>query len=133
MAAGGWVGAKLAMAAVAGLLAALLVWTAVRRLGVPLGTATLATVLLACSPPLAVYGSQIYPELPAALAVLAAAAALTSAAPPGGPATLVTGVAVAALPWLGVKYVPVAAAIAVVACWRLSRAGQARRALALAG
>jgi hypothetical protein len=133
VAAGGWVGAKLAMAAMAGLLAVLLVWTAVRRLGVPLGTATLATVLLACSPPLAVYGSQIYPELPAALAVLAAAAALTSARPRAGRATLVTGVAVAALPWLGVKYVPVAAAIAVVACWRLTRAGQARRALALAG
>ncbi|HTE69245.1 MAG TPA: hypothetical protein VK942_10875, partial [Actinomycetes bacterium] len=30
---GGWVGAKLAMAAMAGLLAALLLWTAVRRLG----------------------------------------------------------------------------------------------------
>jgi len=133
VAVGGWVGAKLAMAAMAGLLAALLVWTAVRRLGVPLGTATLATVLLACSPPLAVYGSQIYPELPAALAVLAAAAALTSPAPPSARATLVTGVAVAALPWLGVKYAPVAAAIALVACWRLARAGQARRALALAG
>jgi len=133
VAAGGWVGAKLAMAAMAGLLAALLVWTAVRRLGVPLVTATLATVLLACSPPLAVYGSQLYPELPAALAVLAAAAALTSAAPPSVRATLVTGVAVAALPWLGVKYVPVAAAISLVACWRLARAGQARRALALAG
>jgi len=133
VAVGGWVGAKLAMAALAGLLAALLVWTAVRRLGVPPGTATLATVLLACSPPLAVYGSQIYPELPAALAVLVAAAALTSAAPPSVRATLVTGVAVAALPWLGVKYVPVAAAIALVACWRLARAGQGRRALALAG
>ena len=133
VAVGGWVGAKLAMAAMAGLLAALLVWTAVRRLGVPLGTATLATALLACSPPLAVYGSQIYPELPAALAVLAAAAALTSSAPPSGRATLVTGVAVAALPWLGVKYAPVAAAIALVACWRVARAGQARRALALAG
>src|SRR5215204_3916170 len=133
VAVGGWVGAKLAMAAMAGLLAALLVWTAVRRLGVPLGTAALATVLLACSPPLAVYGSQIYPELPAALAVLAAAAALTSPAPPSARATLVTGVAVAALPWLGVKYAPVAAAIALVACWRLARAGQARRALALAG
>jgi hypothetical protein len=132
VAVGGWVGAKLAMAAMAGLLAALLVWTAVRRLGVPLGTATLATVLLACSPPLAVYGSQIYPELPAALAVLVAAAALTSPAP-SMRATLVTGVAVAALPWLGVKYAPVAAAIALVACWRLARAGQARRALALAG
>jgi hypothetical protein len=41
VAAGGWVGAKLAMAALAGALAALLLWTAVRRLGVPLATATL--------------------------------------------------------------------------------------------
>src|SRR5215211_5739022 len=133
VAAGGWVGAKLAMAVMAGLLAALLVWTAVRRLGVPLGTAALATAVLACSPPLAVYGSQLYPELPAALAVLAAAAALATAGPPtplilrgttpavprtplilrgttpavprtppSGRATLVVGVAVAALPWLGV-------------------------------
>jgi hypothetical protein len=40
---------------------------------------------------------------------------------------------VVALPWLGVKYAPVAAAIALVACWRLARAGRGRRALALAG
>src|SRR5215213_8215269 len=150
VAAGGWVGAKLAMAVMAGLLAALLVWTAVRRLGVPLGTAALATAVLACSPPLAVYGSQLYPELPAALAVLAAAAALATAGPPtplilrgttpavprtppSGRATLVVGVAVAALPWLGVKYAPVAAAIALVAGWRLARAGRVGQALALAG
>jgi hypothetical protein len=133
VAAGGWVGAKLAMAVLAGLLAALLVWTAVRRLRVPVGTAVLAAVVLACSPPLAVYGSQVYPELPAALAVLAAAAALTTAAAPGPPATLVVGVAVVALPWLGVKYAPVAAAIALVAGWRLAREGRARQALALAG
>jgi hypothetical protein len=133
VAVGGWVGAKLAMATMAGLLAALLVWTAVRRLGVPLGTAALATAVLACSPPLAVYGGQLYPELPAALAVLAAAAALTTAGPPTRRATLVTGVAVVALPWLGVKYAPVAAAIAVVAGWRLARAGRVGRALALAG
>ena len=133
VAVGGWVGGKLAMAAMAGLLAALLVWTAVRRLGVPLGTAALAAAVLACSPPLAVYGSQVYPEVPAALAVLAAAAALTSAAAPSVRATLVVGVAVVGLPWLGVKYAPVAAAIALVACWRLAREGRARRALALAG
>ena len=144
VAVGGWVGGKLAMAAMAGLLAALLVWTAVRRLGVPRGTAALAGAVLACSPPLAVgvfacsppmavYGSQVYPELPAALAVLAAAAALTSAAAPSVRATLVVGVAVVGLPWLGVKYAPVAAAIALVACWRLAREGRARRALALAG
>src|SRR5215218_2278921 len=133
VAAGGWVGAKLAMTAMAGLLAALALWTAVRRLDVPVATAALAVGVFACSPPLAVYGSQVYPELPAALAVLAAAAALVSPAAPGRRATLVVGGAVVALPWLGVKYAPVAAAIALVACWRLARAGQGRRALALAG
>jgi hypothetical protein len=133
VAVGGWVGAKLAMAAMAGLLAALALWTAVRRLGVPIGTAALAVGVFACSPPLAVYGSQVYPELPAALAVLAAVAALLSPAAPGGRATLVVGGAVVALPWLGVKYAPVAAVIALVACWRLVRAGRGRRALVLAG
>jgi hypothetical protein len=146
VAVGGWVGAKLAMAALAGVLAALLLWTAVRRLGVPLATATLAAGVFACSPPLAVYGGQVYPELPAALAVLAAVAALVTPATtapgggatpapaaPGRAATLVVGGAVVALPWLGVKYAPVAAAIALVACWRLARAGRGRRALALAG
>ena len=39
VAAAGWVGAKLAMAAMAGLLAALALWTAVRRLDVPVATA----------------------------------------------------------------------------------------------
>src|SRR5215212_3148495 len=133
VAVGGWVGAKLAMAALAGLLAALLVWTAVRRLGVPVGVAALAAVVFACSPPLAVYGSQLYPELLAALAVLAAAAALLSPGAPTRRATLVVGAAVAALPWLGVKYAPVAAVLAAIAGWRLARAGQRRRALALAG
>jgi hypothetical protein len=133
VAAGGWVGAKLAMAATAGLLAALLVWTAVRRLGVPVPTAALATVLFALSPPLAVYGSQLYPELPAALAALAAVGALLYPGGPSGRATLVLGGAVVALPWLGVKYVPVAATLALVACWRLARAGRRPPALALAG
>jgi hypothetical protein len=136
MAVGGWVGAKLAMAAMAGLLAALALWTAVRRLGVPVATAALAGGVFACSPPLAVYGSQLYPEAPAALAALAAVAALAGPGPPSRLAThptLVVCGAVVALPWLGVKYAPVAAALALVACWRLVRSGQGRRALALAG
>jgi hypothetical protein len=143
VAAGGWVGAKLAMAAMAGLLAALLLWTAVRRFAVPLRTATLAAAVFALSPPLAVYGSQLYPELPAALVALAAVAALVGPGPARGAgtgqgaagvgATLVVGGAVVALPWLAVKYVPVAAALAMVGCWGLVRAGRGRRALVLAG
>jgi hypothetical protein len=178
VAAGGWVGAKLAMAALAGVLAGLLLWTAVRRFGVPVGSALPVVAVFALSPPLAVYGSQLYPELPAALAVVAAVAALTAPGPPanaaaprpaatsaprqspnggapapappgpaappgrGGPlahagapgpaAVVVVGVAVVALPWLAVKYVPVAAVIALLAVWRLLGAGARRRALALA-
>jgi hypothetical protein len=169
VAVGGWVGAKLAMAAMAGLLAALLLWTAVRRFAVPPRTATLAAAVFALSPPLAVYGSQLYPELPAALVTLAAVAALTgprtgrgvatqgpvvpgatqepagggatqkpagadaAPEPAGVGATLVVGGAVVALPWLAVKYVPVAAALALVGCWGLGRGGRGRRALVLAG
>ena len=135
---GGWVGAKLALAALAGVLAGLLLWTAVRRFGVPPSTALPVVAVFALSPPLAVYGTQVYPELPAALAVAAAVAALTAPGPPGRPgapgpaAVVVVGVAVVALPWLAVKYVPVAAVIAVLALWRLLGAGAQRRALALA-
>jgi len=132
VAAGGWVGAKLAMAALAGLLAGLLLWTAVRRLGVPVGTGLLVVAVFALSPPLAVYGTQVYPELPAALAVVAAVAALTTPGAPDRAGIVVVGVAVAALPWLAVKYVPVAAVLALLAVWRLLGAGARRRALALA-
>ena len=66
MAVGGWVGAKLALAACAGLLAALTLWVAVCRLAVPLRTATVGVGLASASAPLAVYGQQVYPELPAA-------------------------------------------------------------------
>jgi hypothetical protein len=132
VAAGGWAGAKLAMAGLAGLLAGLLLWTAVRRFGVPVGTGLLVVAVFALSPPLAVYGTQIYPELPAALAALVAVAALTAPGAPGRAGVVVVAAAVAALPWLAVKYVPVAAVLALLAVWRLLRGGARRRALALA-
>ncbi len=47
------------------------------RFGVPPRTAALTTAVFALSA-LAPYGSQVYPELPAALAVTAAIAALTT-------------------------------------------------------
>ena len=110
---GGWLAAKLTLAALAALLAALLLWTAVRRCAVPLPLAAPGVALATCTAPLAVYGQQVYPELPAALAVLAAVAALT--APRPTPRTLaVATAAVVALPWLSVKYVPVAAVVAAI-------------------
>lgn len=133
----GVTGAKLALAALAGFTAALTLWIAVRRLSVPLAVATPGVALAAASAPLAVYGQQVYPELPAALAVLMAVATLTGSLDRRG----VTGLtlAVVALPWLAVKYVPVAAVLALlglVALWRTHRPRAAvglATALAVAG
>ena len=77
MALGGWVAAKATLAVLAGVLAALLVWTAVERFGVGRRPATVVVLAFALSAPLTSYGTQVYPELPAALAVTVAIAALT--------------------------------------------------------
>ena len=114
---GGWPAAKLTLAALAGILAALTLWVAVRRFAVPLPLAAAGTAVAGTTAPLAVYGQQVYPELPGALAALTAVAALTANRPTR--ATLaVTAAAITALPWLSVKYVPVAAALTLVALLR---------------
>lgn len=125
---GGWLAAKLTLAGLAGILAALLLWTAVRRFAVPLRLAAPGVALATCTAPLAVYGQQVYPELPGALAALVAVAALT--ARPTARTLAVFGVAVTALPWLSVKYAPVGAALVLVALAGLLRG---RRRLAAAG
>jgi hypothetical protein len=114
----GWVAAKAGLAVLAAALAALLVWTAVRRFDVPALPAVAVVAAFGASPPLSVYATQLYPELPAALAVAVAVAALT--APRAGPrSTAVACVAVVALPWLAVKYAPAAAVLAGWALWRV--------------
>ena len=87
--------------------------------------------VFAASAPLAAYGAQVYPELPAALAVTVAIAALSGPLRRGGLAALAA--AVVALPWLSVKYAPVATVLAVVGLWLLARGGRRGAALALGG
>jgi hypothetical protein len=111
---GGWLAAKLTLSALAGVLAALLLWVAVRRFAVPVRLAAPGVAVATGTAPLAVYGQQVYPELPGALAALVAVAAIT-APRPGRAAVATTAVAITALPWLSVKYVPVAAALALTA------------------
>ncbi|GLZ02739.1 hypothetical protein Acsp03_02060 [Actinomadura sp. NBRC 104412] len=123
----GWVGAKVALSLFAGALAAVVLWTAIRRFEVPPRIAVPGVVLAAVSAPFAVYGQQVYPEVPAALAVATAVAALTAERP----SPLVIGVVLTALPWLSVKYAPVAAVLAVLTLWRLWRAGMRRELWAL--
>jgi hypothetical protein len=129
---GGWMGAKAALALMAGALAALVAWTAWRRFRVPFGLAVGGTALFAMSPPLAMYATQVYPELPAALVVAGCVAVLTAPRPPNGRTTAALVALVVALPWLSVKYAPVALTIAAVAAWQLWRA-QRRDLLVAAG
>lgn len=123
---GGWVGAKAALAVLAGLLAALTTWTTVRRFGVRPWVGAAVVAGLSSAWPLAGYATQVYPELPAALATVGVVAIATA---PGAPrARHVLGIVllVTALPWLAVKYVPVAAALGGVLAWRWWRGGHAR-------
>jgi hypothetical protein len=124
----GWVGGKLALALSAGLLAILIWWLAVRRFGVDGRLAAAGVAVAAASAPLAVYGQQLYPELPAALLTVAGVAAAV-----GRLRLPVVVVVVAALPWLSIKYAPVAAALALVVGFRLWRAGRCRELAFAAG
>lgn len=121
---GGWRAAKLALAALAGGLAALTVWVATRRFEVPPTLAMVTVAAFAVAAPLGVYATQVYPEVPAALAVAVGIAALTGPLRRWG--LVAAGAAMVALPWLSVKYAPVAAVLAVLACFVLWRAGRRR-------
>ncbi|HET7329051.1 MAG TPA: hypothetical protein VFJ14_17410 [Nocardioidaceae bacterium] len=134
----GWVGAKVAMSLLAAGCAMLLAWTAARRFRVPPAVAGTGSALAFASPPLGVYAQQVYPELPAALATLAAVAVLTAPRLRRQHAGWVL-VAIIALPWLGIKYIPVAVALTALLAVLLRRRGgwvpvlQASIVLALAG
>lgn len=130
VAVGGWVAAKASLALLAGALAAAMVLVAERRLAVPRPLAVGTVVLFSCSAPLAVYGTQVYPELPAALVVVLAAAALMGPLQRRGQWAL--GACVVALPWLATKYAPLAAALAALGLWRLWRRGERGAALGVA-
>ena len=128
---GGWVGAKLALAIVAGGVAALTLWLAVRRFGVHPGTAATGAGIAGASMPLAVHGQQIYPELPAAFVTLLGVVALTGAV--RRRELVLLAAAVTVLPWLSIKYGLVATSLAAIGAARWWRAGRRRDVAGLAG
>lgn len=140
MAAGGFLAVKGLLVGLGAVLAGGLVWVAVTRLGVGVALATGVAAVAGTTTPLVVYAHQVYPELPAALAVLAAVALIlptrrpwraagpsAAADPDRGPAPwsplrgALLVLAISALPWLSVKYTLVAAALGAVALWRTRR------------
>ena len=109
---GGWLAAKAALAVLAAATAAATLWLAVRRFGVGVGVAGLVVGGFFAAPPLVGYATQVYPEMPAALCVALGLAAVTG--PLGRTGRALALASVVALPWLSVKFAPVAAVIAVV-------------------
>ncbi len=122
---GGYVGAKVMMALMAGLLGAATTWAIGSRCEVSPLLAGAVVAVAGPSAPLAIYGNQVYPELPAALVVVIAVGAILR--PRGHVETsrssivraIVLVLAVTALPWLAIKYVLVAATVAAVGLWRM--------------
>ena len=66
---------------------------------------------------MATYATQIYPEIPAALAVMTAVSVLSG--PLDRRRLGVVTLAIVALPWLSIKYAPVAVCLAAITLWRL--------------
>lgn len=127
---GGWRLAKAALAVLAATAAATTSWVAIRRFGVSVPAATITTICLFAAPPLTSYATQVYPEMPAAMAVVIAVAAVT-----GDRASarwsVVAVIAIGFLPWLAIKYAPVALVLAIGLYASLVRTSERRSAVAI--
>lgn len=115
---GGYRGAAATILLVAAAVG-LLLWRALRRLFASPGAATFGWLTVVTSAPFVLHGFAIYPEVPAALAVLAAL--WWRDRPDTRLDALVRGLAVGVLPWLGTKYSPMAAVIVLLLVARAPR------------
>ncbi|MEM1334604.1 MAG: hypothetical protein AAGG08_14215 [Actinomycetota bacterium] len=119
---GGWVGVRILLVAIGGLVAGITTWAAIRRFGVRPGPGALGVGSRMVGAPIAAYSTQVFPEILAALCV----SILVAAGAVDRPRTVHVAtvvLAITALPWLSVKYSPVTAAIAAVIAWRWWRNG----------
>lgn len=126
----GWPLAKMVLVFLAGLTAALTTRMAIFRFRVPPKLAGMVVGGLFVGIPLAPYGTQVYPEMPAALLVVVAVDGMLGLeAATRRQARASFGILLASLiglPWLSVKYVPIAAVLAFGAGWCTWRSGRRR-------
>jgi hypothetical protein len=131
-AAAGYHGVVLLMVLLAAAASAL-AWTWVRRVTGSVSAATFSWSATALSLPFLASSGTVYPEIPAALAVLTAATVAirdanlgnTAGEPGRTPAgvwrSLLLGLSTAALPWLHAKYSVLSAVLLAIGAWRLWR------------
>ena len=112
--------------------AAALAWRWVRRVTGSVAAATFSWSVTALSVPYLTNSGTVYPEIPAAFAVLAAAtvairdvglgdAGAAAPAPARAWRALLLGLATAVLPWLHAKYSLMAAVLLAIGVWRVWR------------
>jgi len=129
---GGYSGVVLLMIVLAAAASAL-AWTWVRRVTGSVSAATFSWSVTALSVPYLTSSGTIYPEIPAALAVMIAATVamrdtglaenggVAGAAPARAWRSLLLGLSTAVLPWLHAKYTPLSAVLVAVGVWRVWR------------
>jgi hypothetical protein len=117
---------RLALCVLAALAAALLLDVLRRLDAVPDRWRWAAWAAMALSLPWVIFAGLVFPEAPGALCALVAVRALL-ARPPSARWALAAGVACAALPWLHVRYLPIAAGLLLAVVVR-ARSGRARAA-----
>jgi hypothetical protein len=100
-------------------IAAALMWNVTVALTNGVGAATFAWAAVALTSPFLFNAFAVYPEIPAALAVVIASAIILSPASYSRTRWLIVGLACAALPWLSTKYTPMSAALIAVALGRI--------------
>ncbi|MEK9658557.1 MAG: hypothetical protein VW450_01240 [Chloroflexota bacterium] len=105
-------------------------WALAVRLGAGMWWSAAAALAVGLSASPFVYATEVYPELPAALALLGALH-LGMGSRPGLLRALGVAAVLTALMWLGIKYAPLAGLTGAWALWRAG--GQGRGALAGAG
>ena len=85
----------------------------------------LATLAVALSATAFIYSSEVYPELPAGLALVGALLVVTGRERLSPTRALALVLLLSALPWLGAKYAPLAALVALYVLWRAEPRGRA--------
>lgn len=120
---GGWAGAKVMLSAIIGLTAALTLHVAISRFGASVGPATWIIGAFFTAAPLTSYGTQVFPAGSAALFLMLAFWAVVHPSRSRRWDVLAV-IAIVALPWLSVKYVPHAAVVGLGLAWKHRAARQ---------
>ncbi len=121
---GGLAGAQFQLVLIAALTWALAYVLALRLTGARPALVWLATAVVALTATAFIYSSEIYPEMPAALALVGALLVATRRERLSVWPVLAIVALLSVLPWLGAKYAPLAALVTLYALWRAWPSGR---------